>query len=72
MPEHKVEMEIRATELTKKRTKKSGVTFKISSDGRKIGEIQIGQGSFGWKSENKKNFKTKNWTAFCNMLNECF
>lgn len=69
MPEHRVNTRLQVIELAKRG---SAIRFEIFSDDVKIGDIQIGKGSFGWKSGNKKNFQTKDWTTFCKMLNQYF
>lgn len=69
MANHKVRAHIQVTELTKSG---SATWFEIFSDGVKIGEIQIGKGSFGWKKADKQIFKTKDWTTFCDWLNDRF
>jgi hypothetical protein len=69
MPEHKVKTKLQVIELSKRG---SAIRFEIYSDKTKIGDIQIGKGSFGWKSGSKKDFQTRDWTTFCNMLNQYF
>ena len=48
----------------------SAVTFEIFNDAGKLGTIPLGKGSFRWKAASKKNYKSMDWTEFCEKLNE--
>ena len=50
----------------------SAVTFEINSAGGKLGEIDVGQGTFGWKPANREKFKRMNWERFSDKMNQLF
>ena len=50
----------------------SAVTFHVMSNSGKLGEIQIGQVTFGWKPANREKFKRMNWERFSDKMNELF
>ena len=50
----------------------SAVTFEVKSTSGKLGEIQVGQGTFGWKPANIESFKRMNWDRFADKMNELF
>jgi hypothetical protein len=65
---HEVRVKVQVLELSKAG---SGITLEISSEGEKIGEIEIGHGSFGWrKASGKRGFQRVDWTTFAAWLNE--
>ena len=61
MPQHSVKAQMQVVELTKAG---SAITFEVYANGAKIGTIEIGAGSFGWRPANKRNFRRMNWTEF--------
>ena len=58
---HTVKTHLQIIELSKAG---SAVTFEVFCDGLKLGTIEVGQGSFGWKPVNKQRIKRKSWTDF--------
>jgi hypothetical protein len=49
----------------------SAVNIEIFSEGKKLGEIEIGHGSFGWKkASGKLGFKRVDWTRFAKLMND--
>lgn len=58
---HSVKAIIQIEALSKAGT---AINFEIYSDGTKLGTIEIGQGTFGWRGANRKSIKRKSWTAF--------
>lgn len=64
---HKVKASMSVVELTKAST---ALTLEVFSYDTKIGTIEIGQGSIGWKGHNRKSFKKLNWTKFAEMMDE--
>jgi len=50
----------------------SAITLEIVADGIKLGTMEIGQGSFGWKGANKRKIKRKDWSAFAKAMNGIF
>jgi hypothetical protein len=65
---HEVRVKMQVLELSKAG---SGITLEISSEGEKLGEIEIGQGSFGWrKASGKRGFRRVDWSSFAAWLNE--
>ena len=47
---------------------KSGVSFIIRSNGRKYGELRIGQGGLDWKKSPKKNSNDVDWKKFSDWI----
>ena len=65
---HEVKVQVQVLELSKAG---SGITLEISSEGERLGTIEIGHGSFGWrKASGKRGFRRVDWTTFANWLNE--
>lgn len=65
---HEVRADVRMLELSKAG---SAIRLKVFADGKKLGEIEIGHGSFGWKKANsKRDFQRRDWTTFTEWLNE--
>jgi hypothetical protein len=65
---HEVKVKVQVLELSKAG---SGIELEIYSDGEKLGEIEIGHGSFGWRWANsKRGFRRVDWTTFAGWLNE--
>lgn len=62
---HTVDVSMQAFNLSKAGT---AITLEIYDNDQKLGEIEIGKGSFGWKSANQQDFIRKNWTSFCQLL----
>lgn len=69
MKEHQVKAKLQVIELSKRT---SAIRFEIYFDKAKIGDIEIGKGSFGWKAPGKKKYQTENWTTFCKFLEQYF
>jgi len=64
---HTVDVSMQAFNLSKAGT---AITLEIYDNDQKLGEIEIGKGSFGWKSANQQDFIRKNWTSFYKFLEE--
>ena len=65
---HEVRVNVRVLELSKAG---SGIELEIFAEGEKLGEIEIGHGSFGWrKASGKRGFRRIDWTTFASWLNE--
>lgn len=58
---HSVKADLKVVELTRAG---SAITLEVFGDGLKLGTIEIGQGSFGWKPASGKRIKRKNWSDF--------
>ncbi len=58
---HTVKAFLQVVELSKAGT---AITFEVFCDGLKLGTIEVGQGSFGWKPVGKQRFKRRSWTEF--------
>ena len=69
MTTHRVKANFQVIELTKRT---SAVNFEIFSGRNKIGDIEIGKGSFGWKAPGKQIYQTEDWTTFCKFLDQHF
>ncbi|HEX8179864.1 MAG TPA: hypothetical protein VF525_10010 [Pyrinomonadaceae bacterium] len=67
---HDVKVQVQVMELSKAGT---ALTLEIYAEGEKLGEIEIGHGSFGWRRANSKSgFRRRNWSVFTDWLNEQF
>jgi hypothetical protein len=65
---HEVRVKVQVLELSKAG---SGIELEVFAEGEKLGEIEIGHGSFGWrKASGKRGFRRINWTEFAAWLNE--
>ena len=65
---HTVNVRVRVLELSKAG---SGIELEVFSEGEKLGEIEIGHGSFGWrKASGKRGFRRVDWTTFAKLMNE--
>lgn len=65
---HEVKVKVQVLELSKAGT---GLTLEVFAEGEKLGEIEIGHGSFGWRRANSKSgFKRRDWSTFTSWLNE--
>ena len=65
---HDVKVQVQVMELSKAGT---ALTLEIYAEGEKLGEIEIGQGSFGWrKGRGKRGFRRIDWTTFARHMNE--
>jgi len=58
---HSVKATLQVVELTRAG---SAITLEVYGDGLKLGTIEIGQGSFGWKPVSGKRIRRKSWTDF--------
>ena len=58
---HSVKANLQVMELTRTG---SAITLEVFCDESKIGTIEIGQGSFGWRPAKWKSFKKRNWSDF--------
>jgi hypothetical protein len=67
---HEVKVKVQVLELSKAG---SGVTLEISSEGERLGTIEIGYGSFGWrKGRGKSGFSRVDWTTFAKRAHKLF
>jgi hypothetical protein len=66
---HTVRASIQILELTKAGT---SVSFEIRADGKKIGTIVIGRGSFTWYGKKKKTGGELSWSRFAQLMDEQF
>jgi hypothetical protein len=67
---HEVRVNVRVLELSKAG---SGIELEVFAESEKLGEIEIGHGSFGWrKASGKRGFRRVDWTTFAAWLNEKF
>ena len=65
---HEVRVTVQVLELSKAG---SGIELEISSEDGKLGTIEIGHGSFGWrKASGKRGFRRVDWTTFAKHMNE--
>jgi len=65
---HEVKVQVQILELSKAG---SGILLEISSEGERLGTIETGHGSFGWrKGRGKSGFRRIDWTTFAGWLNE--
>jgi len=70
-PRYTVNVAIKAYDLSKAGT---AVTLTIREDAHAepalLGTVEIGQGTFGWRSVNSKRFKRIDWRTFARWLSE--
>jgi len=65
---HEVRANVQLLELSKAG---SAIRLEVFAEGKKLGEIEIGHGSFGWKkASSKRDFRRRDWTTFTELLNE--
>ena len=65
---HEVKVQVQVLELSKAG---SGITLEITSEGERLGTIEIGHGSFGWRrGRGKSGFRRVDWTTFAGWLND--
>ncbi|HZB47438.1 MAG TPA: hypothetical protein VE360_19405 [Pyrinomonadaceae bacterium] len=65
---HEVRVTVQVLELSKAG---SGIELEVFAEGEKLGVIEIGHGSFGWrKASGKLGFKRVDWTTFTEWLNK--
>lgn len=63
---HVVMASLNNVELAKAR---SALSLDLYADGKKIGNLEIGQGSFFWTGARKQKSKPINWSTFAAMMN---
>ncbi len=70
-PRYTVNVAMKAYDLSKAGT---AVTLTIRENAQAepvvLGTIEIGQGTFGWRSVNSKRFKRIDWRTFARWLSE--
>jgi hypothetical protein len=67
-PQHSVNMQLNAWDLAKAG---SAATFKVSNRDGLLLTIEIGQGTFGWKTAySKRPFERVSWTKLAAMLDD--
>jgi hypothetical protein len=70
-PRYTVNVGLKAYDLSKAGT---AVTLIIREDAQSgnalLGTIEIGQGTFGWRSANAKRFRRIDWRTLARRLNE--
>ena len=65
---HEVKVKLQVVELTRAG---SGLYLEISSEGERLGTIEIGRGSFGWrKGRGRGQFRRVDWTTFAEWINQ--
>jgi len=73
MPQEKkyeVKVNVQVIELSKAG---SGIKIEINSEEGRLGTVEIGHGSFGWrKGRGKSGFKRVDWTTFARRMGEWF
>lgn len=63
---HVVMASLSNVELAKAR---SALSLDLYADSKKIGNLEIGQGSFFWTGARRKKSKPIDWTTFAAMMN---
>jgi hypothetical protein len=63
---HRVTGDLRLVELTRAG---SALYLEILQDDRKLGTIEIGQGSFTWYGPNRRKPYSWSWTRFAELMN---
>jgi hypothetical protein len=65
---HSVKANVQILDLTRAG---SSITLTIFADDKKLGEIQLGQGSVNWIGKSRKVWgKPLSWTKFAEIMNE--
>ena len=65
---HEVRVTVQVLELSKAG---SGIELEGFAEGEKLGVVEIGHGSFGWrKASGKRGFRRVDWTTFAKWMNE--
>jgi hypothetical protein len=64
---HMVMASLNNVELAKA---KSALSLDLYADGKKIGNLEVGQGSFFWTGARRKKSKPIDWTRFAAMMNQ--
>lgn len=64
---HKVKADLQILELTKAG---SSLSLNIFANDKKLGTLEIGQGSLFWYPKNKRNGKRIDWTSFAEMMDK--
>ena len=67
MATHKVKASMSVVELTKAST---ALTLEVYADESKLGTIELGQGSIGWKGCHRKAVKRMSWSEFASLMDE--
>lgn len=66
LKKHVVMATLNNVELAKAR---SALSLDLYADGKKIGNLEVGQGSFFWTGARRKKSKPIDWTRFAAMMN---
>ena len=64
---HVVMATLNNVELAKAR---SALSLDLHANGKKIGNLEVGQGSFFWTGPRRKKSKPIDWTKFAAMMNQ--
>lgn len=64
---HIVKATLNNVELAKAR---SALSLDLYADGKVIGNLEVGQGSFFWTGARRKKSKPIDWTRFAAMMND--
>lgn len=68
-PRYTVHVGLKAYDLSKAGT---AITLTVRADSHPqktvLGTIEIGQGTFGWRSSNAKRFKRLDWNSFAKQM----
>lgn len=49
---------------------KSALSLDLYANGKKLGNLEVGQGSFFWTGAKKQKSKPINWSKFSEMMND--
>jgi hypothetical protein len=67
---YELKVNVRVLELSKAG---SAIKIDLASEDGKLGTIDIGHGSFGWrKASGKRGFQRVDWATFAKRMNEWF
>lgn len=65
---HEVKVKVQVLELSKAG---SGIELEVYAEGERLGTMEIGHGSLGWrKGRGKRGFRRVDWTTFAKWMNE--
>ena len=64
---YRVNIELKAKDIARA---DAAVTFKIDGASGRLGTVQIGQGTFGWKGSYGQSFRRIRWARFFELMRD--
>jgi hypothetical protein len=69
-PERKHSVRIKSLGTLELSKAGSAIELEIYREGEKLGTVELGHGSLGWRGAKKKSFKRITWTEYARMMDE--